>query len=39
VFTDYKDVTKSLNRTVNMPCRMEVPIKTTPSPKRGRASQ
>jgi hypothetical protein len=30
---------KSLNLTVNAPCRVEVPIKTTPSLKRGRASQ
>jgi hypothetical protein len=39
VFTDYKGVTKSLNPAVNAPCRMEVPIKNTPPPKRGRASQ
>jgi hypothetical protein len=29
VFTDYKDVTKSLNLVVNAPCRVEVPIKPT----------
>jgi hypothetical protein len=35
-FTDYKGVTMSLNPTVNAPCRVEVPIKTTtPPPKRG----
>jgi hypothetical protein len=28
-----------LNAVVNAPCRVEVPIKTTPPPKRGRASQ
>jgi hypothetical protein len=39
VFTDYKGVTKSLNPTVNAPCRVEVPLKTTPPLKRGRASQ
>jgi hypothetical protein len=39
VFTDYKCVTKSLNPIVNMPCRVDVPIKTTPRPKIGRASQ
>jgi hypothetical protein len=39
VFTDYKGVTKSLNPAVNVPCRVEVTIKTTPPPKRGRASQ
>jgi hypothetical protein len=38
MFTGYKGVTKSLNPAVNMPCRVEVPIKTTPPPKRGRAS-
>jgi hypothetical protein len=38
-FTDYKCITKFLNSTVNVPCRVEVPIKTTPPPKRGRASQ
>jgi hypothetical protein len=38
-FTDYKSITKSLNPTVNMPYRVEVPIKTTPPPKRGNASQ
>jgi hypothetical protein len=39
VFPDYKCVTKSLNPAVNAPCRVEVPIKTTPPPKRGRGSQ
>jgi hypothetical protein len=39
VFTDYKGVTKSLNPTVNAPCRVEVPIKITQLLKRGRASQ
>jgi hypothetical protein len=39
VFIDYKCITKFLNSTVNVPCRVEVPIKTTPPPKRGRASQ
>jgi hypothetical protein len=39
VFTDYKGVTKPLNPTLNVPCRVEVPIKTTPPTKRGRASQ
>jgi hypothetical protein len=39
VFTDYKCVTKSLNHAINAPCRVEVPIKTTPPLKRGRASQ
>jgi hypothetical protein len=34
-FTDYKGVTKSLNTVVNTPCRVKVPIKTTPPPKRG----
>jgi hypothetical protein len=38
-FTDYKGVTKYLNPTVNMPYRVEVPIKTTHPLKRGRASQ
>jgi hypothetical protein len=38
-FTDYKGVTKSLNPTINAPCRVEVPIKTTPPPTRGRASK
>jgi hypothetical protein len=38
-FTDYKGVTKSLNPAANAPCRLEVPIKTTPPPKRGRTSQ
>jgi hypothetical protein len=38
-FTDYKGVTKSLNPAVNTPCRVEVPIKITPPPKRWRASQ
>jgi hypothetical protein len=37
-FTNYKGVTKSLNHAVNAPCRVEVPIKTTPPLKRGRAS-
>jgi hypothetical protein len=32
-FTDYKDVTKSLNPAVNAPCQVEVPIKTTPPPR------
>jgi hypothetical protein len=35
MFNDYKDVTKSLNPAVNVPCRVEVPIKTTPPLKRG----
>jgi hypothetical protein len=39
VFTDYKGVMKSLNPAVNAPCRVEVPIKITQPPKRGRASQ
>jgi hypothetical protein len=39
MFIDYKGVTKSLNPTVNAPCRVEVPIKTTSPPKGGRASQ
>jgi hypothetical protein len=30
VFTDDKGVRKSLNHAVNAPCRVEVPIKTTP---------
>jgi hypothetical protein len=30
VFTDYKGITKSLNPAVNVPCRVEVPIKITP---------
>jgi hypothetical protein len=38
-FTDYKGVTKSLNPAVNATCRVEVPIKTTPHPKRDMASQ
>jgi hypothetical protein len=41
-FTDYKYVTKSLNRTVNAPERVEVPKKTTQAPsvvKRGRVAQ
>jgi hypothetical protein len=38
MFIDYKGVTKSLNPAVNMPCRVEVPIKINPPPKRGRAS-
>jgi hypothetical protein len=29
-FTDYKGVTKSLNPAVNVPCRVQVLIKTTP---------
>jgi hypothetical protein len=28
-----------LNPAINEPCRVDVPIKTTPLPKRGRASQ
>jgi hypothetical protein len=39
VFTNYKGVTKSLNPIVNTPCRVEVPIKIAPPPKRGKASQ
>jgi hypothetical protein len=35
VFTDYKCVTKYLNPADNMPCRVEVTIKTTPPQKRG----
>jgi hypothetical protein len=38
-FTDYKCVTESLNPILNAPCRVEVPIKTTPPPKMWRASQ
>jgi hypothetical protein len=38
-FTDYKGVTKSLNHAVNTPCRVEILIKITLPPKRGRASQ
>jgi hypothetical protein len=38
-FTNYKCVIKSLNSAVNAPCRLKVTIKTTPPPKRGRASQ
>jgi hypothetical protein len=38
-FTDYKCVTKSMNPTVNALYRVEIPIKTTPPPKSGRASQ
>jgi hypothetical protein len=38
-FTDYKCVTKSLNPIVNAHCRVEVSIKTTPLPKKGRTSQ
>jgi hypothetical protein len=38
-FIDYKGVTKSLNPAVNMPCQVEVPIKTTPPLKRGRVNQ
>jgi hypothetical protein len=38
-FTDYKGVPKYLNPIVNVPCRVEVPIKTTPPLKRGRAGQ
>jgi hypothetical protein len=38
-FTDYKGVTKSLNTTINVPCRVEVPIKITPPLKREEASQ
>jgi hypothetical protein len=38
-FTDYKCVTKSLNPAINVPCRVEIPIKTTPPPKRERPSQ
>jgi hypothetical protein len=38
-FTNYKGVTKSLNSAINAPCRVQVQIKTTPPPKRGRASQ
>jgi hypothetical protein len=34
-FTNYKGVTKSLNLAVNVPYRVEVTIKTTPSLKRG----
>jgi hypothetical protein len=39
MFPDYKGVTKSLNPIVNAPCRVEVPIKMTSPPKRGRPSQ
>jgi hypothetical protein len=39
VFTDYKGVPKSLNHAINAPCQVEVPIKTTPPSKTGRASQ
>jgi hypothetical protein len=39
MFTNYKDVTKSLNSAVNAPCRVDVPIKTTPPPKKGRTCQ
>jgi hypothetical protein len=39
MLTDYKGVTKSLNPAVNTPCRVEVAIKTTPTPKRRRTSQ
>jgi hypothetical protein len=35
MFTDYKDVTKSLNPTVNTPCRVKIPIKTTLPQKGG----
>jgi hypothetical protein len=38
-FADYKGVIKSFNSAVNAPCRMEIPIKTTLPPNRGRASQ
>jgi hypothetical protein len=38
-FTDYKGVTKSLNPAINVSCKVDVPIKTTPPPKRGRVSQ
>jgi hypothetical protein len=38
-FTDYKGLTKSLNHVLNVPCKVEVPMKTTPPPKRERASQ
>jgi hypothetical protein len=38
-FTDYKGVIKFLNPAINTPCRVEVPIKITPLPKMGRASQ
>jgi hypothetical protein len=38
-FTDYKGVPKYLNPIVNVPCRVEVPIKTTPPLKRGRTGQ
>jgi hypothetical protein len=31
-FTDYKGVTNSLNPAINVPCRVEAPIKTTPPP-------
>jgi hypothetical protein len=34
-FIDYKCVIKSLNHAVNAPCRVKVPIKTTPPPKGG----
>jgi hypothetical protein len=34
-FTDYEGVTKSMNPAVNVPHRVEVPIKTTPPLKRG----
>jgi hypothetical protein len=38
-FIDYEGVTKSLNYAINVPCRVEVPIKTTPPLKIGRESQ
>jgi hypothetical protein len=38
-FADYKCVTKSLSSVVNAPCRVEMPIKTSPPLKRGRTSQ
>jgi hypothetical protein len=39
MITDYKGVTKSLNPIVNVPCRLEVPIKSTPPQKMGRATE
>jgi hypothetical protein len=35
VFTDYKGVTKFLNPAINVPSRVEVPIKTIQTPKGG----
>jgi hypothetical protein len=38
-FTDYKCVTKSLNLAINVPYRVEEPIKTTPPPKGGKSAK